>query len=116
MRHFKLFFCAVLLYSFYGDRGHTAGEHVNRHDGQHLSEDRRDPERVAETSEWFNDDKQSYCTIRPHPLMAVIINRVIHLDRQPFKRLLNFKNFLFFVYPADFTTTGLTRKFALTYA
>lgn len=64
-RYFKLFVCAVLLYSFYGDRGYTAGEHVNRHDGQHLSEDRRDPERVAETSEWINDDKQSYCTILP---------------------------------------------------
>lgn len=26
-------FYVVLFYSFYGDCGHTAGEHVNRHDG-----------------------------------------------------------------------------------
>lgn len=41
----------VLLYSFHGNRGHFAGEHVNRHDGQHLSKDRRDQKRMAETSE-----------------------------------------------------------------
>jgi len=40
-----------LLYSFHGNRGHIAGEHVDRHDGQHLSKDRRDQKRMAETSE-----------------------------------------------------------------
>lgn len=42
----------VLFYSFHGDRGHTAREHVDRHDGKHVPEDRRDPKRVAETSEY----------------------------------------------------------------
>lgn len=40
----------VLFYSFHGDRGHTTGEHVDRDDGKHLPENRRDPKRVAETS------------------------------------------------------------------
>lgn len=42
----------VLFYSVHGDCSHSAGEHVDRYDGQHLPEDRRDQERVAETSEW----------------------------------------------------------------
>lgn len=47
-------FRVVLLYCFHGDRGHTAGEHVDRHDGQHLPEDRGDEKRMAETSECIN--------------------------------------------------------------
>jgi len=45
-----------LFYNFHGDRGHTTGEHVDRHDGQHVPEDRRNPERVAETSERIKID------------------------------------------------------------
>lgn len=41
---------AAAVRDIHGDRGDPAGKHVNCHDGQHLSEDRRDQKRMAETS------------------------------------------------------------------
>jgi hypothetical protein len=44
---FSVFVCII-----HGYCGNFAGEHVDRHDGKHIPENRRDQKRVAKTSEF----------------------------------------------------------------